>query len=295
MSGFTDLVKGIEATGDKSRIEILEECAQIAEGAERYENMVECMKALVEEALEKGQALTNDQRNLLSVAYKNVVGTKRNAWRTLNDDAGDNSTLEEPTKKLAVMYKAKVEEELHNTCKEILGFLDKLADANAKTLEGMGVGKAPTNEDETKALQASMDKDKALSPVIESQVFFLKMKGDYYRYLCEALMASGVAKDEKYDAKCEEEYGAAQAWGEGLPPTHPTRLGLALNFSVCYYEILDKKSKATELAKAAFDKAIDKLDSLNDVSYKDSTLIMQLLRDNLTIWTTDQDGGDEAA
>merc|ERR1719427_5860 len=71
---------------------------------------------------------------------------------------------------------------------------------------------------------------------------------------------------------------------EALEATHPTRLGLALNFSVCYYEILNEPKKACELAKSAFDEAIEKLDSLNDVSYRDSTLIMQLLRDNLTIW-----------
>merc|ERR1712083_1255238 len=84
---------------------------------------------------------------------------------------------------------------------------------------------------------------------------------------------------------------------QNLPETHPTRLGLALNFSVCYYEILKKPDKACELAKEAFDAAIEKLDTLNDASYKDSTLIMQLLRDNLTLWTseTDQPNEDEAA
>jgi len=74
-----------------------------------------------------------------------------------------------------------------------------------------------------------------------------------------------------------------------LPETHPTRLGLALNFSVCYYEILKEPEKACELAKKAFDSGIAKLDTLNDASYKDSTLIMQLLRDNLTLWTSEQE------
>ena len=68
-----------------------------------------------------------------------------------------------------------------------------------------------------------------------------------------------------------------------LPPTHPIRLGLALNYSVFYYEIGGKKDKACELAKSAFDEAIAELDQLKEDSYKDSTLIMQLLRDNLTV------------
>jgi len=73
-----------------------------------------------------------------------------------------------------------------------------------------------------------------------------------------------------------------------LTPTHPIRLGLALNYSVCFYEILKDKQKACDLAKTAFDQAISKLDKLDEASYKDSTLIMQLLRDNLTLWTSEQ-------
>merc|ERR1712167_74550 len=91
---------------------------------------------------------------------------------------------------------------------------------------------------------------------------------------------------------------ASEIASTNLSPTHPIRLGLALNFSVFYYEILNMPDRACHLAKQAFDDAIAELDTLDENSYKDATLIMQLLRDNLTLWTADNQeddikGGDD--
>lgn len=109
-------------------------------------------------------------------------------------------------------------------------------------------------------------------------------KGDYFRYKAEYLHESEKKKAAENACKAYEE---ASEKAKELPPTHPIGLGLALNFSVFYYEILDKPDKACDLAKKAFDAAIAELDTLKEDSYKDSTLIMQLLRDNLTLWTSD--------
>ncbi len=73
----------------------------------------------------------------------------------------------------------------------------------------------------------------------------------------------------------------------------PRRLGLALNFSVFYYEVMNQPALACSLAKKAFDEAISDLDSLGEDSYKDSALIMQLLRDNLTLWTSEMQDEDK--
>merc|ERR1712196_268844 len=118
----------------------------------------------------------------------------------------------------------------------------------------------------------------------EPSVFYQKMKADYYRYLAE--FASGEEKKE-HASSADAAYKAATEKATGLAPTHPIRLGLALNYSVFLYEVQQKQPEACALAKQAFDDAIAELDTLDEESYKDSTLIMQLLRDNLTLWTSE--------
>ena len=110
------------------------------------------------------------------------------------------------------------------------------------------------------------------------------MMADYYRYLAEFLPYRDDAD------KAEVSYMTATEKAAELAPTHPIRLGLALNYSVFLYEVQQKKELACDSAKAAFDDAIAELDTLDEESYKDSTLIMQLLRDNLTLWTSDEEG-----
>merc|ERR1711998_498461 len=127
---------------------------------------------------------------------------------------------------------------------------------------------------------------------MEGKVFYYKMKGDYHRYLAE-FQSGDVRKASSQEALTSYDSASTIANAE-LPPTHPIRLGLALNFSVFYYEIMNSPDRACHLAKQAFDDAIAELDTLSEESYKDSTLIMQLLRDNLTLWTSDQ-GQDEEA
>ncbi|KAF9176030.1 14-3-3 protein [Mortierella sp. AD010] len=150
-------------------------------------------------------------------------------------------------------YRGKIEKELADICRDILGVLKDYLIPSAN----LG----------------------------ESKVFYHKMMGDYHRYLAE--FATGDDRKEAADLSLEAYRAASDVAITELPPTHPIRLGLALNFSVFYYEILNSPDRACHLAKQAFDDAIAELDTLSEESYKDSTLIMQLLRDNLTLWTSD--------
>jgi len=79
-------------------------------------------------------------------------------------------------------------------------------------------------------------------------------KGDYHRYLAE--FAVGEKRKTSADKSLEAYKAATEVAQTDLAPTHPIRLGLALNFSVFYYEILNSPDQACHLAKQAFDDAI---------------------------------------
>eukprot|EP00020_Sapocribrum_chincoteaguense_P008201 CAMPEP_0170738022 /NCGR_PEP_ID=MMETSP0437-20130122/4434_1 /TAXON_ID=0 /ORGANISM="Sexangularia sp." /LENGTH=245 /DNA_ID=CAMNT_0011076439 /DNA_START=51 /DNA_END=788 /DNA_ORIENTATION=+ len=223
--------------------------AKLAEQAERYDEMVAAMKKVAELNVE----LSVEERNLLSVAYKNVIGARRASWRIISSiEQKEESKGNDGHVKKIKEYRKKVEKELEEICGDILNILEKNLIPSATSGE--------------------------------SKVFYYKMKGDYHRYLAE--FADASRRNEAAENSLAA-YKSASEVATELPTTHPIRLGLALNFSVFFYEIMNQPDKACELAKQAFDDAISELDTLSEDSYKDSTLIMQLLRDNLTLWTSD--------
>jgi 14-3-3 protein epsilon len=230
--------------------------AKLAEQAERYDEMADYMEKVGKATDE----LSVEERNLLSVAYKNAVGSRRAAWRIITSvEQKEKSKGNEENAKFAKEYCSKVEAELSKICDTILGLLD-----------GNLIDKASTGE---------------------SKVFYQKMKADYYRYIAEF---SDGDKKSKAAESARGAYEDAQKVAEkDLAVTHPIRLGLALNFSVFQYEVLQNPDEACKMARTAFEDAIAELDNVAEDSYKDSTLIMQLLRDNLTLWTSDQEGGDQ--
>merc|ERR1712167_540970 len=226
--------------------------AKLAEQAERYDEMAEHMKAVAM----SNQEMSVEERNLISVAYKNAVGSRRAAWRIISSvEQKETSKGNEENAGYAKEYLAKVEAELQKICDTILGLLD-----------GSLIGKASSGE---------------------SKVFYCTMKADYYRYIAE--FSDGDAKSkaaENARLAYEEAHKVAE---KDLAVTHPIRLGLALNYSVFQYEVLQNPDEACKMARTAFEDVIAELDNVQEDSYKDSTLIMQLLRDNLTLWTSDQE------
>nr|GMC52386.1 14-3-3-like protein B [Ipomoea batatas] len=231
--------------------------AKLAEQAERYEDMAKFMDKLVRSCTPASE-LTAEERNLLSVAYKNVIGSLRAAWRIISsieqkEEFRRNDDHVSHTKD----YRAKVETELSQVCAGII----ELLDSNLIPSTSSG----------------------------ESKAFYLKLKGDYHRYLAEFLV--GDKRREAADDTMTSYSDAEDIAEFDLPPTHPTRLGLALNFSVFHYEILNSCEKARAMAKKAFEDALAELDTVKE----ESAMLMQLLQDNLALWSSNpQDQLDES-
>lgn len=126
---------------------------------------------------------------------------------------------------------------------------------------------------------------KATEP--EAKAFFVKMVGDYYRYIAE------TAQGEKLEHVKNEALKAYQdASAISLPPCNPIKLGLALNFSVFYYEVMKDHKQACTLADEALQSALEKIDDLGEDEFRDAKSIIELLKENLTLWKEEEEGGD---
>ena len=223
--------------------------AKLYERAERFPEMIKSIHKFVE--LEP--KLTKEERNILSAGYKNIISDKRASWRLLNSMEKKEEKKNSPQTVNIRLVKNNIEKELNDICNEILIIIDKYLVPNATDSE--------------------------------SKVFFLKLKGDYYRYKCE--FATGKDFDDAC-SKAEKVYKEAyEIAKKDIPISSSTRLGLALNYSVFFYEIKGLKEEACIIAKNAFDESLKVLDDLEKSKPKDTILIIQLLKENLILWSNE--------
>ena len=231
--------------------------ARITEQAERHEETIKYMEEIVKI---KKEDLNIEERNLLSAAYKNCVSSRRSAWRSIYGIEIKEKNNSSKYLGLVTELKNILEKELGDLCERMLRLIDQY------------LLKKTTST--------------------ESKVFYLKMKGDYYRYLAEFTSGDkhGQVSNQSLIAYKEANDLAAE-----LACTNPIKLGLALNFSVFYYEVMNDPATACQIANQAFQEGIQQLEKIEDDQYKDSTTILQLLKENIDMWSVDlaQDQGDE--
>jgi len=215
------------------------------------------MTEKVEAVIRSGTDLSFEERNLLSAAYKNAVGSRRRAWRVAKKaEAREKKAGNVEGQTYAKEYRKSIEEELDVLCSRILSLLDEHLIYTA------------------------------VEP--ESKVFYRKMKADYWRYQAEYRL--GDAK-EKARTQAEAAYRSAEDVAvKHLAVTNPVRLGLLLNYSVFLYEVLKQQDRACDMAQEAFELAVEDMDNVTEDWYEDSTPIMKVLRDNLLLWTSSKAG-----
>jgi 14-3-3 protein epsilon len=191
-----------------------------------------------------------NERSSLVVAYKNVIFPKKSSLKIISsiEQKEIQETKNSNSKKIIEIqkFKTKIEKELDLICNDILDITDSYL--------------IP------------------LTTTPDSMVFYHKLKADYLRYQAE--FKTGESRKILANDSLKEYQYATDIANKELLPTDPIRLGLALNFSIFCYEILNSIEKFVQISKKAYSDAIGELDSMDEETHKDSFLILQLLIDN---------------
>jgi len=227
--------------------------ARVADQAERYNDMVEFLKQVIQT---KDEDLNNEERNLLSVGFKNLISSSRGAWRTVGAIEQNDKYAEYASD--CAEYKKKIGKELESQCKKVI-----------EIVKTYSLPKATEDE---------------------SKTFYLKMIGDYYRYIAENATDELL---EEATAGALDFYEQATTAAEKLKPYNSTKLGLALNFSVFYYEVKSDIPKACTLAEEALDNAKKNIDNMDNEDARDALSIVELLKENLSLWKEENEEGQK--
>eukprot|EP00299_Pterocystis_sp_00344_P013403 c6564_g1_i2.p1 GENE.c6564_g1_i2~~c6564_g1_i2.p1 ORF type:complete len:250 (+),score=51.80 c6564_g1_i2:113-751(+) len=192
--------------------------------------------------------LSDLERELLAISHKNLTSQLRTCLKSLASCHDDEIG---DFRDNFAEYRQSVASQLHNVCNRLL-----------QTIQ-------------SKLLPAARD------PI--ETIFYTKLFADYNRYIAES--SSGDQHDTSTNAAREAFRSATELATKHLPITHPLRLGLVLNYSVFLFEIEHSKQTAVDLARSVFDQAINKLETIPEHQYRESTLVLQVIRDNLATWT----------
>ena len=85
-----------------------------------------------------------------------------------------------------------------------------------------------------------------------------------------------------------EGYTEAKNYSSNLNACNPIRLGLALNFSVFYYEVMSNHGEACKLGETALQEALDKIDDVDEETFRDAKSIIELLKENISLWKEEE-------
>ena len=230
----------------------LVELAGMAEQAERFQDMAECMKAVVR----MGGVLSREERSLFSVAFRKLIGKKKVGWRA-------QSTLVHQMDgcihQLARQQLAVIEKEIEEICTEAVGLV------RSSVLP-----------------QATQ---------VEERVSCLQMEAEFHHHLISMTSPSEERRKELVstaEALFEESFTLARTELASLCFAHPTFISVAASYTAFLYKIVNVPERAIELAKEVFDNAISDKE-IPEAMYQLAGPSMRLLRDSLICWLKDDD------
>lgn len=198
------------------------------------------------------------ERTSFGIIFKAAVDNIRNSLRTLNLAYEEEN--ERPD------YSERIKEIINDSFSD----LKKLCD---KTLQIINDELLPNAESS------------------QSKVFFLKLKGDIYRYLSE--FGEGEEK-EKDSAAADEAYLAALPIAKSdLPKSDPVRLGLILNYAVFKYEHVQAYEEAKELLNNAIELLNNDFSDLSPETAAESKSIIDVMQKNLKDWNQSEEEEEE--
>ena len=229
--------------------------SKLYERAERYPDMVSAINKFIE----MNPKLSKEEKNILSAGYKNILSEKRASWRFLNI----MEKKETKKKSAQVPHIKEIKKHIEAELKKIFEDLHRIVD---KFL-------LPKAED------------------AESKVFYLRLKGDHYRYLCEITKEKDFEKNVELAEKVYKE--AYEISEKNLTFINSTRVGLCLNMAVFYYEVKGDKKEGCKIAKKAFEESMKYLDDLEKFKSKDVLLLIQLLKENLIFWSSEMNDEEQ--
>ena len=227
-----------------NELEELSSLAQIALIAERYEDASKYIEELIKK---KKDDLNKDEKNIFYKSFKNIINSKRSAWRSADYMEEKEKNDERIT--MIKNYKDILEKDIYDVCKNVIALINNFL--LTKTI------------------------------LDESKIFFLKMKADYYRYLSEF---QSLIENKNYLDESEKNYKNAIELSQNISWINPTKLGLYINYSVFYYENKKDTKKAIQIAKEAIKSAKKYSDKLKEEEDKDAEMSIQTLKENINYW-----------
>ena len=222
--------------------------ARISEKTGNYEEAIKYIEKILSV---KKNDLTKEEKNILQAAYKHLFSELRSSWRTLcnvldRESRQKNCNIRELVENL----KNEIEIEMNKIYNKILQLID----------------------------------ENLLNRVsnIESKIFYLKLKGDYNRYMIEYLKDENLKK-EKIDIILNS-YNEGLELSKKLSFTNEIKLGLILNFGVFYNDNLNDPKNALNITSDIYEGLIKEIDNLDDKQYKIINNIANLLKENIDNW-----------